>query len=209
MGENEIIKLYTTSIISMREIAIIFNTNHKLVSRILKRNNIPIRNGNKGKTLSNERKKQISESGKGRKFEGKKQSDIHIMKNMYSKLNRPSISFENILLYSNDIEKLKFLNRSISKYRVQFDDNKYINYIEKFWNCKQFNKIYNKWLDSNKAKWLKPSVDHIIPTSLGGSFELSNLQFLSWFENRAKVDMLMDEWNFIKKNLKDYLIDEY
>ena len=35
---------------------------------------------------------------------------------------------------------------------------------------------------------------------------LDNLQFLTWFENRAKNDMSMDEWIDIKNNIKDYLI---
>ena len=33
-----------------------------------------------------------------------------------------------------------------------------------------------------------------------------DLQFLTWFENRAKNDMSQDEWNKVKANMKDYLI---
>jgi len=32
------------------------------------------------------------------------------------------------------------------------------------------------------------------------------LQFLTWFENRAKCDMSQEDWNKVKLNIKDYLI---
>ena len=45
-----------------------------------------------------------------------------------------------------------------------------------------------------------PSLDHIIPISRGGSWELDNLQIISWFENRAKCDMTQQElYNMINK----------
>lgn len=205
--EEEVIKLYTTTIISMREIAVIYDTNHKVIGKILKNNNIPTRDGNKGKKRSDETKRLISNSLKGRGGwnKGRKSSYEQNMKNMYAKLNRPLLTFEKLCMF-DDYEKLKLLNYSIRKYRKEFDDVKYINYLDKFWNCEQFNKIYNKWLYSGKSKWLKPSIDHIIPSSIGGNYDLDNLQFLSWFENRAKIDMSMDEWMIIKNNIKDYLI---
>ncbi len=205
--EEEVIKLYTTTIISMREIAVIYDTNHKVIGKILKKNNIPTRDGNKGKKRSDETKRLISKSGKGRVNtwnKGKKASYEQNMKNMYAKLNRPLLTFEKLCMF-DDFEKLKFLNRAIAKYRNEFDDIRYIGYLDKFWNCDQFNKVYNKWLENGKSKWMKPSVDHIIPSSIGGTYDLDNLQFLSWFENRAKNDMSMDEWNHIKNNIKDYL----
>jgi len=59
--------------------------------------------------------------------------------------------------------------------------------------------IWNAWLENNKNKWWYPSVDHIIPTSRGGQGTLENIQFLTWFENRAKADMTGEEWNIFKK----------
>ena len=50
------------------------------------------------------------------------------------------------------------------------------------------------------------SIDHIIPKAKGGTNLLSNLQFLSWFENRCKNDMTQDEWNTLKLNIKEYVI---
>jgi len=35
---------------------------------------------------------------------------------------------------------------------------------------------------------------------------IDNLQFLTWFENRAKCDMSQEDWNKVKLNIKDYLI---
>jgi len=40
----------------------------------------------------------------------------------------------------------------------------------------------------------------------GGCNMIDNLQFLTWFENRAKCDMSQEDWNKVKLNIKDYLI---
>lgn len=54
---------------------------------------------------------------------------------------------------------------------------------------------------------MKPSLDHIVPKSKGGSLNnIDNLQFLTWFENRAKNDLTQEEWNSIKNNIGDYFI---
>lgn len=48
----------------------------------------------------------------------------------------------------------------------------------------------------------KPSLDHIIPKSQGGSDKKENLQFLTVFENLAKRDMTQEEWNNFKEKTK-------
>ena len=62
----------------------------------------------------------------------------------------------------------------------------------------KFNKVYNDWINENKANYAKPSLDHIIPLSKGGNWELDNMQILSWVENRAKYNFMPDEWEYIK-----------
>ena len=111
------------------------------------------------------------------------------------------------LLNFKDIEKLKFLNRSITKNRnkVGFTTEIYKNFIEKFYIDEQFNSIYETWIQNNKYKYLKPSLDHIIPISKNGSsIDLDNLQFLTWFENRCKNDMSITEWTNLKNNIENY-----
>ena len=36
--------------------------------------------------------------------------------------------------------------------------------------------------------------------------KVDNLQFLTWFENRAKNNLSQEEWNKIKDNIGDYLV---
>ena len=42
-------------------------------------------------------------------------------------------------------------------------------------------------------------------TPKGGSLLLDNLQFISWLENRAKIDISQDNWDKIKNNINYYL----
>ncbi len=41
-------------------------------------------------------------------------------------------------------------------------------------------------------------LDHKIPISKGGTYDIENLQILTWFENRAKCDMTQEEWEKFK-----------
>lgn len=71
---------------------------------------------------------------------------------------------------------------------------------EYFWSQEQFNKVYLFWKNTNSKNttfydWAKPSLDHIIPKSKGGSTtDYHNWQFITVFENLAKRDMSQEEW---------------
>ena len=95
------------------------------------------------------------------------------------------------------------------------NNNEYKQIIDYFYHDKQFNAVYDFWLshqliDETFYDWAKPSLDHIIPSSKGGTNTLDNFQFLTTFENLAKRDMTMIEWNEFKQktNTKsDYFIE--
>lgn len=66
--------------------------------------------------------------------------------------------------------------------------------IKQFYNNDQFNAVYKFWKNNEKQyktfyDFAKPSFDHIIPKSKGGTDELTNLQILTVFENLAKRDL--------------------
>lgn len=107
----------------------------------------------------------------------------------------------------SDFKKVAFIHRT---YRGVIGDvshlnkEQYMEIIEHFYNNKQFNDIYSFWKQQEKQTntfydWAKPSIDHIIPKSKGGNNDLSNLQYLTVFENLAKRDMTMEEWEVFKK----------
>lgn len=187
MDEVMICKLYKNNE-SMRSIAVKYNTNHKLIGRILKKNGIATR---KPKNLRGKRKFPC---------------DIDLKYNNMIAHLRWDIKLKWIKKF-DDFEKLKFLNRAIANRdgRYNFTKTEYEKYIERFYKDEQFNKIYNKWIGNKNDKYLKPSIDHIVPRSKGGNNKLDNLQFLTWFENRCKNDMAQDEWSTFKKNMKEYL----
>lgn len=190
INEKEICDIYLSGS-SMRNIAVKFNTNHKLISRILFRNGINKREYKnlRGKTKFDCNKKRLCNN-----------MATHI---------RFNVDYEWFMQFK-DFDKLKTLNEVITKRGDRFDCDTewYKEYILKFYNDIQFNRIYDNWIESNRDKYLKPSIDHINPKSKGGCNSLNNLQFLSWFENRSKNDMSQKEWDNIKKNINKYFINE-
>ena len=159
--------------------------------------------------FSKQHRENISKANKGRVTwsKGKKMPVGSLYKNMISHL-KYNVTLEWLEQF-DDVEKLKFLNRSIvrDRDRIGFTDNTYMRFVEKFYYDKQFNAVYKKWLSSDKNKWYRPSLDHINPKSKSGSLvDIDNLQFITWLENRAKVDMPADEWKNIKERIQDYFV---
>jgi hypothetical protein len=203
---NKIIILYTIDNLTLREIAKKFSTNHKYIGRVLLRNNIKITKKYKKRIFSIETRRKMSEARKGKSYNiGIKHTIETRLKNMVSRLNRPLVTYKILSKFQN-IDKLIFLNRVISRNRIYFDDILYLKFINKFYYDEKFNIIYNKWIENNKNKWLMPSIDHINPLSNGGNFEIENLRFITWFENRAKADMALEEWENVKNNIYEYFI---
>lgn len=201
MDIDKIKKMYVKDQMSLREIAKILGTNHKLISRIIKREGIEITKRSKLRAFTDEHRKKISESSKGRAgvWLGKKMPESTNRKNMVAKLSRPLVTVDTLFKYK-DFDKLKFLNRVISRHRKEFQcDENYIVYLDKFYFDETFNLLYENWIQSGKNKWFMPSIDHVKPKSKGGVFDLSNIQFLTWFENRAKAEMTQEEWTNFKK----------
>jgi len=205
MGHKEIVKMYVKEQMTLREIAKELNTNHKKIGRILKAEGVAITKRNKLRVFTDEHKRKISEGLKGRKVwsEGKKMTRDHVLKNMKAHL-RYEVSLEWLNKFE-DVEKLKFLNRSCSRLRdCQFNSKTYIEFIEKFYIDKKFNKLYTAW-SKTKDKWMRPSLDHISAKCKGGKLDrIDNLQFISWLENRAKADIDQTEWELIKKRIVEY-----
>ena len=188
MNEDKICKLYNQGL-SMRCIAIKFNTNHKRISKILNNKNI------KTRPPKNLRGKKKFNCNKERTYN-----------NMATHI-RFDIAF-NWFMQFNDIDKVKCLNEVITNRGDRFNVNAnwYKEYILKFYYDKQFNNIYSKWVKNGRSdKYLKPTIDHIHSKSKGGKNNLNNLQFLTWFENRAKCDMNQEEWDNLKNNITNYL----
>ena len=204
--EKEILKAYKPRDTSLRDVANICGTDHHRVKRVLEENGIAIVKA-KRKPFTEEHRRKIGEKSKGRRTNlGKKMPKASLYKNMAAHI-RFDVSSEWLSQFG-DVEKLKFINRVLTNRggRFDFDTNEYELFIKKFYNDSRFNALYSGWLVAHKNKWLRPTIDHIKPKAKGGENGLENLQFLTWFENRAKCDMTQEEWNNVKLNIKEYLI---
>ena len=120
-----------------------------------------------------------------------------------------------------DFEKFLIIHKALIRtsgrdgqyYKLHLEE--YQKIIDYFYYNIQFNAVYNFWKQHSLENptfydWAKPSLDHIIPSSRGGSNNLDNFQFLTTFENLAKRDMTMEEWNNFKaltNTTSDYFID--
>ena len=205
--EQKILYTYTAGETSLRDVAALCETDHHRVKRVLVKNNIAIVKA-KGKPLSEDHKKKLVEANKGRPcwMRGKNATRCMLLKNMAAHL-RFDVTFEWLDQFS-DVEKLKCLNDCITNRGGRFEvtNEWYRSYILKFYHCVQFNKIYDLWVINNKEAYRKPSIDHVIPVSKGGTNALENLSFLTWLENRSKTNIYQDDWDNIKNNLNEYFV---
>ena len=188
---QEIVRLFVEEQWSRNKIAKEFNTSHIVIRRIL------------------------VQSGciEDNYFKGTNRYKLESMAKNLRKEYEVDIAFFESLgdIDTIDVEKLMVLNdrskRIIKRVGELID---YKSYIRKFYFDEQFNAIYNAWKESGKNKWLSPSIDHKVPLVKGGdNVGLDNLQFITWFENRAKCDMTESEWREFKEktNTKsDYFI---
>ena len=125
--------------------------------------------------------------------------------------NQFQYDFEKFLLIHKALVRTS--GNSLTYYENNHEEYKKI--IDYFWNDKQLAKIIEFWQNNQKQNptfydWAKPSLDHKIPSSKGGKNILENFQFLTTFENLAKRDMTMEEWNDFKKQThttSDYFIE--
>ena len=205
MNDEKIIELYNSGY-TLRHISDIFNSNHHMIKRILIRNGIEITKRKTLKPYTDEHKQKVGSALKGRKCwsKGLKMTRENNLKNMKAHL-KYDVTIEWLSKFE-DIEKLKYLNRSISRNRdcEGFTTEIYIQFIERFYIDSKFNELYHKWIETND-KWIRPSLDHIEAKCNGGSLLIYNLQFISWLENRAKIDIDQKLWNRMKQNINYYL----
>jgi hypothetical protein len=171
---------------------------------------------NKLRHFTKEHRQKISESrkrlkangwipyNKGLKTANRANGRALLLRNMQSHL-KYDVSLEWLHQFS-DIDRVKYLNRSISRERdcKGFTTEIYKRFIERFYFDSNFNRLYDKWIATGD-KWIKPSLDHIEAKSNGGDLSLENLQFISWLENRAKVNIPQNEWDSIKGRIIEYL----
>ena len=198
--EEEVIRLYTIERFSIVKIAKFLEINQKTISKFLKYKNIKVKY-----IFTEDHKKNLSGPNENKgSSKGTKATVEQNYKNMASHL-RYNVDYLWLMQFE-DFEKLKFLNKAVARDRdYKFDTHIYIDYILRFYNDEKFNDVYSKWLFNNKDIWLRPSLDHIKPKL--GSDEIDcidNLEFITWFENRCKSNINIDNWIEMKKNIHFY-----
>ena len=144
--------------------------------------------------------------------------DVQEKKELFLRLRDRGLTSEMLKPFRDDFDKFlivhKILKANTEKYYSNCPIEEYLNALTKIYYDNQFNSIYNFWKKQDKRStfydWAKPSLDHIILKSRGGTHKIDNLQILTVFENLAKRDMTQEEWVQFKKDThtsSDYFIE--
>lgn len=199
---DAIIKLYQVDRWTLRRIGNKYGVNNIYISELLRENNIEITD------WCDRNREPISEEGKENMRKGHARRDLSSYRRGWKQpkegiykgiATRLGLDFEWLLQFG-DLERLKVLNHAIHRERDygEFNNGKRKVFIENFYDDPQFISVFNIWIENDKHKLLKPSIDHIIPRVNGGTNNIDNFQFLPLIENRAKSDLSQKEWNEIK-----------
>lgn len=196
----EVCHLYQVEKWTLRRIADNFKTDHHRIKRILIAGGVVITNENRLRApLTDEHKKKIGEKSRGRKAwnKGMRADELTIRRLIKARM-RTLIDLD---IYP-DLYRLQFLIRITSRHfkHLGYCDGVRKEFLDKFYFDEQFNRLYDRWQESGENKWYYPSIDHISSKFNGENWNLDNLQFLTWFENRAKAEMNQDEWEKFKVN---------
>jgi len=194
------VKEYSETNISIPNLSKKFNVSYGNLKYALKNNGCIIEkrgNGHLGLTRTVETKSNISAAklGKpnflkrGSKYSAKQR--LHIISGMLK-------TSEDLSEFESDVDKFLLLKELAIRSIPNKNNSEIIKFVKYFFTDLRFNKIYDHWKKTNN-KLAKPSVDHILPISRGGSSDLSNFQMLTWFENRTKNNMTDEEWLEFKK----------
>ena len=195
---KSVIRLYTEDRWTLRRIADHFATNHHHIRRVLDAHSVTITGNREKKPISNETRQKMSVAARRR---GPRLVKTACTEEQNRANQRRKLQTLLDLAAYEDFERLKFLTRMRSRYRKQLGstDADLKAFIDKFWDDPAFNALYERWIASGKNKWWMPSLDHKHPRSRDGGWELSNLHMLSWFENKAKEAMTLEEWQDFKR----------
>lgn len=197
-------RLYVEEQYSLKKVAEKVGVSASTVKRHLLKMGVKIRarikKGDKRPPFSQEHVRRMTESAKGRPsfWKGKKLPKHTLYLNMLAHMQwKVELEF---LTQFDDVERLKALNKLLTRDRVSthFDTDKYRQFVEKFYYDEKFIQQVTMYQKSGN-KYDRPSLDHIVPLSRGGTWDLDNLQIISWFDNRAKCDMTQDEYEAMKE----------
>lgn len=206
---NKIIDLYLMQELSLAETAKIMHMDTQQVKKCLQSRNINPR----------DQKEAVRNGFKNGRY--KREVSLERKYEIVARNSKYDLTVDFIKSFP-DFEKYKFLSKMLNTCRCV--DKKYIdqrrikndkdfkNIITKIYYDPVFNSIYEHYLETGN-QWDKPSIDHIVPISKGGTWDIENIHVMTWHDNLRKSDMLWSEWLNQEENCipgsKEYLIYKY
>ena len=204
--QREIVKRYKNDHLSCRYIALLYGTNHKVITRVLRKNGVEITNKDRVR--------------KPYGYSAIAEDDIYDMKNPEDKHRR----------YMRKLSKIDFARKHglDEKWVLQFDllkmkeiyfmyNNIHIpvnsdvkvksikEFIEHYYNDPCFNKFYDQYKAYGNKPYMKPRIIVMTPFSCGGKFEYTNFVVVPYFIYKKRPEMTDNEW----ESIKDYYFYDY
>lgn len=197
---SKILDEYTQTTVTLVELSKMYGINKVTLSNFLKLNGVTIRRtgARPGHTVKPSTREKFSKIHKGNSYSlGRKQTDLTKLKLISANTGIP---LSEIVEY-NSYEKLRLLVSWAGTKRTLFDQSieSKIQFIRHFYYSQQFNRVFDSWIAHDKKHLWKPSIDHIVPFSRGGTGTIENLQVITWFENKIKDSMTESEWQIFKE----------
>lgn len=196
---DSLISEYLNTSVTLVELSKRYKIHKVTISTFFKVNGILIKRPGAmpGHKVYDGTRKKFSKIHKNNKYTvGRKQSDTTKLKLIATNSGLP---IDEIIKFK-DYQKFKLIVSWARTKRTLFDQSpeSRLAFVNHFYYDLQFNKIWKNWVDSGKRHLWKPSIDHIVPFSKGGTGCIQNLQVITWFENKIKDSMTEEEWSDFK-----------
>ena len=193
-------RLYVQQGMTLRDVAAMAKRSHHVVRLALLGQGVAIRSRSerfRGRTVTDAARANMSAAAKRTFQNGRVTWSKGMVCSPEKRLRMMAARMCSSLDFSRYIDtgRLRFLLHYVTKRRslAQGDAGRKA-FLDAFYDDEAFVAVYVQWLIRGKCKWSRPSLDHIVPISAGGTWHLDNLRFITWFENRAKADMTQDAW---------------
>lgn len=196
--ETEIIQLYVEKNWCMGKISDYFGISESAVRNCLIRHEVSFNHDEK-------ERRPIPQSAIDKRAETKRGAKLNLSDEQIRSFrvrgfaNRSKGGFIDYDFFNqfDDFDKVKEISRMLNEQQGRdgfvLDNDFYKKFLTLFYNDNHFKYLTEEYKKTNSSLD-RPSIDHIVPITKDGKWSVNNFQVISWFENRAKHTLSINEY---------------